>query len=151
LTIKTKFGNAKIENGYYRIISKKEGNKGKLLHRLIWEDFYGKPIPNGYSIHHKDGNPLCNEIWNLQCCEHSKHMRFHSINISGEKRLKLSQYFSRDNNPRWKKYARIIKDGHTNYGKQLYCIRFDGERIKSSIDIYRLINWFNEVYPSEPL
>lgn len=151
MTLKTKFGNAKIEKGYYKITSRKEGNKGKLLHRLIWEDFYGKSIPNGYSIHHKDGNPLNNEIWNLQCCENSKHMRFHAINISDEKRLKMSQYFSGDNNPCWKKYARIIKDGHTNYGKQLYCIRFDGKRIKSSIDIYKLINWFNEVYPSEPL
>lgn len=40
----TKFGNAKIDNGYYRITSWKEGNNGKLLHRLIWEDFWKTEI-----------------------------------------------------------------------------------------------------------
>lgn len=152
MNIKTKYGNAKkIDGGYYWITSRKEGNHGKLLHRLIWEDFYGKPVPKDYDIHHRDHNPLNNEIWNLQCCEHSKHMRFHSKNISDEKRLKMSEYFQGDNNPMWKSYARIIKDGHTWNGKQLYCIRFDGKRIKSSIDIYKLIDWFNENYPDVKL
>lgn len=39
--MKTKYGNAKIGNmGYYVITSYKEGNHRKLLHRLIWEDFW---------------------------------------------------------------------------------------------------------------
>lgn len=34
----TVFGNGRINsNGYYQIGTRKEGNKGKLLHRLIWE------------------------------------------------------------------------------------------------------------------
>ena len=38
--IKTKFGNAHITEGYYRICSHKEKNYGKRLHRLIYEDYY---------------------------------------------------------------------------------------------------------------
>ena len=39
--IKTKFGTATINSdGYYEISSVKEGNHDKILHRLIYEDFY---------------------------------------------------------------------------------------------------------------
>ena len=62
----TKFGNAKINcRGYLAITSRKEGNNAKKLHRLMWEDFYGE-IPEGYVIHHKNGNKLDNCILNLQ-------------------------------------------------------------------------------------
>lgn len=37
--IHTIFGTAKIENGYYRIVSRKEKNYQKFFHRLIFEDF----------------------------------------------------------------------------------------------------------------
>ena len=51
--IKTKFGNAKLgTNGYYQITSTKEDNNKKFLHRLVWEDWYGKPIPSNCVIHH---------------------------------------------------------------------------------------------------
>lgn len=50
LTLNTKFGRAKINTkGYYRIITSKEGNHNKYLHRLIFEDFYGK-ILKGYEV-----------------------------------------------------------------------------------------------------
>ena len=41
----TKFGTAKIYRGYYIITSRKEGNHGKFLHRLIFEDFYKIKLP----------------------------------------------------------------------------------------------------------
>ncbi len=50
--VKTKLGNVhQNEKGYYRL-----GNN-KLLHREIWEKFYGQKIPKGYVIHHIDHNP----------------------------------------------------------------------------------------------
>ena len=50
----TKFGNGhQRTDGYIQITS--GPNKGKLLHRLIYEEVYG-PIPKGYTIHHKDGD-----------------------------------------------------------------------------------------------
>ena len=40
-SIDTKFGKATINgNGYYQITTRREGNQHKLLHRLIFEDFY---------------------------------------------------------------------------------------------------------------
>ena len=74
----TIFGYCSIgPNGYYKITSNKEGNQGRLLHNLIWENHYGKPIPKGYNIHHLNGNKLDNRIQNLQCVEHRIHTKFH--------------------------------------------------------------------------
>ena len=54
-TIKTKFGSASINaDGYYQIKSINEGNRGKLLHRLIYEDFWGVNLPKQIHIHHKN-------------------------------------------------------------------------------------------------
>lgn len=79
--LKTKYGNAKIIKGYYIITSRKEGNHLKFLHRMIWEDFYGCKIPEGYVIHHKNGDKLDNCILNLQLMRNETHCEFHS---SGE-------------------------------------------------------------------
>lgn len=49
----------------------------ELLHRAIWESVNG-PIPDGHHIHHKDGNPLNNEISNLECITRSDHLREHA-------------------------------------------------------------------------
>lgn len=73
----TKFGTARIDNKkYYRITSGKEGNNKKLLHRLMFEDFYGR-IPEGCNVHHKDGNKLNNCIMNLQMLTHFQHLSLH--------------------------------------------------------------------------
>lgn len=93
--IKTKFGVAKIistSDGYkrYLITSRKEGNKGKLLHRLIWEDFYNTEVPKGYTIHHKNGNSLDNCILNLQLMRDKDHRVLHHKNkiVSNETKIK---------------------------------------------------------------
>ncbi len=48
----------------------------KRLHQEIWEDNYG-PIPPGHHIHHRDNNPLNNDLANLECVPHSKHRSDH--------------------------------------------------------------------------
>ena len=54
--IVTKYGSCfEDKDGYWVVSSRKEGNKNKRLHRLIWEEHYGI-IPNNHIIHHKDGN-----------------------------------------------------------------------------------------------
>lgn len=80
MTMMTKFGNANIQEstGYLHITSRKEGNHHKKLHRLIWENHYGKQVPEGYVIHHIDGNPLNNQINNLQCVKEELHNRYHN-------------------------------------------------------------------------
>ena len=73
--LKTKFGNAyKRKDGYYQISS--GSNQGKLLHRLIYEDWYGT-IPEGFCIHHIDGDKENNSPGNLMLLSKSNHHRLH--------------------------------------------------------------------------
>lgn len=80
--IQTKYGTAKInDKGYYQITSGKEGNHRKLLHRLIFEDYYNiklnEEFPEGIILHHNDENKLNNEIWNLIPMTREEHQRLH--------------------------------------------------------------------------
>ena len=66
---------------YYR----ETGNFKNLMHRYVWE-FYNGKIPDGYEIHHKDGDHANNTIENLQCLSKVEHQKLHSENLSEEKR-----------------------------------------------------------------
>lgn len=46
------------------------------LHQEMWRDHHGN-IPDGHVIHHIDGNPLNNDISNLQCVESTSHLKHH--------------------------------------------------------------------------
>jgi hypothetical protein len=48
-------------------------------HRLVYESQYGN-IPNGYDIHHIDGDTYNNSIDNLECLSHSEHARVTALN-----------------------------------------------------------------------
>jgi hypothetical protein len=48
-----------------------------LLHRDMWEHAHG-PIPNGWDVHHLDGNRLHNHLDNFECLSKAKHTRLHS-------------------------------------------------------------------------
>lgn len=77
--ITTKYGKAKVNSkGYYHIISKKENNFGKKLHRLIYEDYYKISLLPSTDIHHKDGNKLNNSIDNLEAISHGEHSKLHT-------------------------------------------------------------------------
>ena len=92
--IHTKFGNAKLDSkGYYRISSKKEGNHGKMLHRLIFEDFYQTKLPEHVVVHHNNFNPSCNEIWNLVPMTRGEHSALHhtGMKASEETKKKMSK------------------------------------------------------------
>lgn len=91
--IKTRFGNAyKRKDGYYQISS--GNNQGKLLHRLVYEDAFG-PIPDGFCVHHINGNKNDNSPGNLMILSKSHHHKLHS---------------SGTNHPRWDN-GRIDKAG----------------------------------------
>lgn len=76
--IQTKFGIAKIGNhGYYKISENSKGYYGKLLHRLIYEDYHNLQIPKNSEIHHIDGNKLNNNINNLIMMSKEEHRRLH--------------------------------------------------------------------------
>ena len=74
--METKYGKArKRTDGYYQITTKP--NKGKLLHRLIYEEVYGS-IPANFCVHHKDGNKENNNPTNLVLLSKSNHHSIHN-------------------------------------------------------------------------
>lgn len=78
-TIYTKFGSATLNNsGHYRIISRKEGNKGKLLHRLIYEDYHNVSIIDGVVCHHIGHNKENNHPTNLKLMYDNDHKSLHN-------------------------------------------------------------------------
>lgn len=148
LILKTKFGRAYIGNhGYHVVTSKKEGNHNKLLHRLIFEDFYGY-IPDGYHVHHKDGNKLNNCILNLQLISEKEH---HSLHCSGykhkledRKKIRLSK-IGKSSLQNTTGYYRVYKEKGKQYAQgftytyEIDTSRIDGEkRIKKKIRRTRL-------------
>lgn len=44
-------------------------NHPKLIHKLVWESFYGK-IPDGLEVEHWDDDPTNNVLTNLYLCTH---------------------------------------------------------------------------------
>ena len=115
--IKTKFGNAHITGGYYRICSHKEGNFRKRLHRLIYEDYHKVTLlPNAF-VHHIDGNKLNNSIDNLTLMspsEHSSHHQKGKNNSMYGRRGKLAPNFQKEFS---KEHRRNLSISHT--GKKL--------------------------------
>ncbi|ENZ9528961.1 HNH endonuclease signature motif containing protein [Clostridioides difficile] len=59
--------------------SKNEKRKhAKGLHVAIWEFNNKREVPEGYHIHHKDFNPLNNNIDNLECIPYKQHLSLHA-------------------------------------------------------------------------
>ncbi len=54
----------------------RKGAKG--LHVATWEFYNGKNVPQGYEVHHKDGDTLNNSIDNLECISYKEHKKAHA-------------------------------------------------------------------------
>ena len=109
--MKTKYGNAKIrDKGYYRITSEKEGNYGKYLHRLIFEDYHNCKLDENDVIHHADFDKTNNHPSNLICMSRKAHQILHSINrtFSEETKKKISESkkgkYCGENHPMYNKH-----------------------------------------------
>ena len=152
----TKFGTAKVDGEYYRISSNEKRNYKKYLHRLIFEDFYGIEVPEGFVVHHKDGNKLNNCILNLELMREFDHRSLHNKGSthSPEAKMKMSKakkgkYIGKDS-WNYKDYYRVVKLDNRN-GVQRYVIKKDGDSIKASTNPLFLSKWFKENYPNEQL
>lgn len=100
----TPFGKARLDKGYYVIKTSKEGNHNQPLHRLIYENFYGFKIPDGFIIHHKNGNKLDNCILNLQLLNNKEHRHIHG---SGEN----NPFYGKTHSEETKNKMRYAKEG----------------------------------------
>ena len=146
--IETRFGRARLNDyGYYRISSKKEGNKGKLLHRLIFEEFYNIELPSHVEIHHEDGNKTNNEIWNLVPMTKSEHMYLHQSGenhrLFGKKHSKktvINMSKAKNTTGIFRVYKSLTNNVYQGFRWNYVCpAGEDGKRkVISSIDIQKL-------------
>lgn len=168
-TLHTKWGNARIQNNeYYRISSKKEGNNGKYLHKLIFEDFYGFEVPDSYVVHHKDGNMTNNCILNLQLLHEKEHLSLHNkgennsmYGLKGELSPRFRKEFTNESKSKMCKshgnstgFFRVskCKSNSCNQGFTWVYRYYDGKhrRTLSSVNLYKLkdkvlakgLDWF---------
>ncbi len=104
-TIQTKYGNASIDaQGYYVIHSNEKGNRGKKLHRLIFEDYHNVTLLPGVDIHHNDGNRINNKIENLTAIPHNKHASIHTCVHTEESKRKISESRKGEKHPNYGKH-----------------------------------------------
>ena len=85
-----------------------------LVHRVIWEIFYGK-IPDGLVIDHIDGNSANNSIQNLRLVEskyNSRNQRIYKTNKSGVGGVFLCSA-TKHNNPFWRAVWEDCSDNKT--------------------------------------
>lgn len=145
--LKTKYGNASLHHkGHYRITSGKEGNHGKFLHRLIYEDYHKCTILPFVDCHHINGDKTDNNINNLELMYHSKHSSYHNTGDKNPKaRLgvvvsqKTREKISRANKgKRLKREPHIVLGGFTSKGNRIYRLVVNSEEVAFSIDKNKL-------------
>ena len=51
--------------------------EGKFVHRSVWEAHFG-PVPDGYVVHHMNGDRLDNRLDNLGLMTRGDHIRLHN-------------------------------------------------------------------------
>lgn len=150
--IKTRYGTAMInKDGYYEIVSKKEGNKDKLLHRLIYMDYHHvNYLPKQIHVHHHNGDKKDNCILNLMGMQDKDHFRLHRLG----KKLPLTTRMNMSRSKSRSKYYRVAieKDKSCTQGFIYNYQYYEGDRRRKikSVDISRLkekvlskgLDWF---------
>ena len=84
------------ENDYFR---HPLGKTTILLHRYVWEKHNCK-IPDGYEIHHIDGNRANNDISNLQLISVHDHRLLHGANLSDERLERIRENLNENARPK---------------------------------------------------
>ncbi|ANU28444.1 HNH endonuclease signature motif containing protein [Planococcus versutus] len=87
------------KTGYYL-----NSTKRKRLHRSIWEHHNGE-IPEGYHIHHIDGNKNNNDISNLECMPAKEHAYLHGKYLENILKMKRIQVEGQKKAAEWHKSA----------------------------------------------
>lgn len=71
------------KTGYYLCSTKDSTGSRKRMHVYVWEHYNGL-VPNGYHIHHIDGDKSNNTIENLQLLSATEHEKLHGEMLTDE-------------------------------------------------------------------
>lgn len=63
------------------------------LHQEVWKATHG-PIPDGFHIHHRDHNPLNNDLSNLECISALEHHHHHGASQDTKERLASPEWLA---------------------------------------------------------
>lgn len=81
----------KIPKGYIQFGDTNDNGKKKLIHRILYEKYYG-PIPDKLQVNHINGKKDDNRINNLELVTHQQNKQYsekYKTNTSGEKNINL--------------------------------------------------------------
>jgi len=83
--------------GKYKCVTK-DGKPNVMIHRLIWEAYYGIKIPPGYIVNHLDKDPNNNNITNLDLVSRSESQKHNTLGDKNCNFKYLYTMFDKDNN-----------------------------------------------------
>lgn len=79
------YGPYLCKDGRLRIVLVSEGVKTSMSYpKYLMELFLGRKLRSNEDVHHKDGNPLNNELDNLEILDHKVHCAEHSTKYQTE-------------------------------------------------------------------
>lgn len=62
----------------YYLCGKYFQRDGVRLHRVVWERHNGRPVPDGFHVHHRDEDRSNNAADNLELLEGAEHLALHA-------------------------------------------------------------------------
>jgi hypothetical protein len=125
---------------YYRAENWGKGTSN--LHRARWE-YYRGPIPEGFDVHHKDGDGTNNRLANLELVGHGEHARQHTQERIARGELKPPSALARERAAAW----HASPDGlawHTENGKRSW-----NNRVWHPLECQECGRAFKSPYPNK--
>lgn len=96
----------------------------KRLHVYVWE-FYNGAVPDGYHVHHKDGDKGNNEIENLELLSSEAHLRLHGAMLTDERKHEMRRNLAANAQPKAAEWhgSAAGRAWHSKHGAEAFAKR----------------------------
>jgi hypothetical protein len=109
----------RLAAGYYK--AENWGSGPSSLHRARWE-FYRGAIPEGFDIHHKDGDRANNRLSNLELVHNLEHKRRHMLERAAQGKIPPPGALAHERAAEWHASLEGLK-WHSKHGKRSWATR----------------------------
>lgn len=132
------------KTGYYLATKNTRAGKRERLHVYVWQRYNGK-LPDGYHVHHIDGDKTHNDIDNLAAVSKRKHASFHGRerwerepenmmkNFTAKGVSAARTWHGSEAGRKW--HSEHAKTDHSKHGKAGVCVS------KLRKEVFRLAYW----------